>query len=347
MSDEFKKLFIVIGTRSDDFRKGLKDVEKGLNKFKGVADLALGAGLAIAGGIGASLKTYADLGSEVYDMSKRTGLGAKTISQLKYAADQSGTSIQGLEAGIKKMQKTIYEANKGSKAASDAIEGIGLSVEDVMDLSPDEQFDKIMEAIAAVEDPTLRAGAAMDIFGRSGTDLLPILDGGVEGMNALKKKADELGVTFTDESAAKADTFGDSLKDVEKAMQGIAKAVAENLIPALQPFIDKLVIIIEKLSDWIVKNPDLIQGAMNLSLVLIGAGGLFYAVKSVVDVMKTLAIAMSMVQALSGPKGWLVLAASLALIGGATWGINKLLETPAVPGMASGGIVTQPTMAMV
>jgi hypothetical protein len=130
-------------------------------------------------------------------------------------------------------------------------------------------------------------------------------------------------------------------------MQGIAKAVAKNLIPALQPFIDKLVIIIEKLSDWIVKNPDLIQGAMNLSLVLIGAGGLFYAVKSVVDVMKTLAIAMSMVQALSGPKGWLVLAASLALIGGATWGINKLLETPAVPGMASGGIVTQPTMAMV
>lgn len=71
MSDEFKKLFIVIGTRSDDFRKGLKDVEKGLNKFKGVADLALGAGLAIAGGIGASLKTYADLGSEVKSKTKK------------------------------------------------------------------------------------------------------------------------------------------------------------------------------------------------------------------------------------------------------------------------------------
>ena len=423
-----KRLFIVIGMKNDEFRAGLKDIEKGLNKFKGVADMALGAGMGMAAGLGASLKTYADLGSEVYDMSKRTGLGAAAISQLKYAADQSGTSIGGLEKAIKQMQKVlsgelnvgadvtdqmnllnlemdkIAESEVGDKIAEihrkmaqvnptaknaankladynaqiekirkdvqtsskisaikeqmaalqaasknipTALEQLNLKISDLENLSPEDQFNKIMESLASIEDPALKSGAALAIFGKSGTDLLPMLDGGVEGMKALKEEATKAGVVFTDEGAAKADKFGDSLHTLQVAFTGIAIAVATHLVPALQPFIDKLVVIIENLSSWISKNPELIQGIMGLSVILIGAGGLYYSIKEIVNVMKSMAVAMTMLQALSGPKGWLTLAASLAIIGGATWGINELLKTPAVPGLASGGIVTSPTMAMV
>ncbi len=342
MADEFKKLFVVIGAKNDEFKKGLKDVEKGLKKFEGVAKLALGGGLAIAGGIGASVKQFSDLGSEVYDLSKKTGLGAETISKLKYAADQSGASISAVEVGVKKMQKTLFEASKGSKSATDALKLLGLKVEDIIDLKPDEQFDKIMEAIADIEDPTTRTAAALDIFGKSGTDLLPMLDGGVEGFRALKDEAVKTGAVFTDEGAAKADKFGDSLGKLQASLSGVALVVADQLMPALQPMIDKLVNIISKFSEWIKQNPQLSQGLLTLAGVLLGAGGIFYAVKSVVDVLKSMAIAMTLVQALSGPKGWITLGLAAVAAGASIYGINELLKTPEVPKTASGGIVTSP-----
>ena len=346
MADEMKKLFIVIGARTDEFRKGLKDVEKGLNKFKGVADLALGAGTAIAAGIGASVKQYADLGGEIDDLRHKTGLNAKTLSQWKYAAEQSGTSLAGVETGIKKMQKTIYDASKGLKTANDAFKTLGLRIEDIKDLSPDEQFEKIMEAIASIEDPATRTGVAMEILGRSGTDLLPVFSNGVEGLKQFKEEAQRAGVVFTNEGAANADKFGDSMQRLQTSLTGVAVVVADKLMPALQPLIDKLIVVIQNIADWSGKNPQLAQGALVLAGVLIGAGGLFYAVKAIVDVLKTMAIAMATVQALSGPKGWIMLGVSLAAIAGTTVGINELFKTPEPPkGYASGGIAWTPQVA--
>ncbi len=346
MAEEFKKLFIVIGARNDEFKKGLKEVEKGLKKFEGLAKTALGAGTAIAAGIGASVKQYADLGSEIYDMSKKTGLGARTISQLKYAAEQSGASIATLDTAVKRMQKTLYDASKGTKSANDALNALGLKIEDVIDLSPDEQFEKIMQALAGIEDPTLRAGAAMEIFGRSGTDMLPMLDGGIEGLNALKEAASKTGAVFSDEAAVKADQFGDSLGKLQASLSGVALVVADKLMPALQPLIDKLIVVIQNVAEWIGKNPQLAQGAMVLSGVLIGAGGLFYAIKSIVDVLKSMAIAMTVVQALQGPKGWITLGISLAALGGMTYGLSELLKTPEPQNAyASGGIAWTPQIA--
>jgi hypothetical protein len=346
MADEFKKLFIVIGARTDGFSKGLKDVEKGLNKFKGVANLALVAGTAIAAGVGSSVKQYADLGGEFDDMRRRTGLNAKTLSQWKYAADQSGASLAGLETGIKKMQKSIYDAGRGLSTANDAFETLGIKIEDIKDLSPDEQFEKIMEAVASIEDPAIRTGVAMDILGRSGTDLLPIFANGIEGLKTFKEEAQRAGVVFTNEGAAKADQFGDSIGRLQTLLNGVAIVVADSLVPALQPLIDKLIVVIENISNWISKNPQLTQGIAALGVVLIGAGGLFYAIKAIVSVLQTMAVAMSLVQALSGPKGWIMLGVGLAAVAGATIGINEMLKTPETPkGYASGGVAWTPQVA--
>jgi len=344
MADEFKKLFIVIGAKNDAFIKGMKDVEKGLNKFKGLANLSLGAGMAIAGGIGAAVKQYADAGGEIDDLRHKTGLNAKTLSQWKYAAEQSGTSIAGLETGIKKMQKTIYDAGKGLKTANDAFATMGMRVEDIKDLSPDEQFEKIMTAVASIEDPATRTGVAMEVLGRSGTDLLPIFANGVEGLNAFKQEAQDAGVVFTNEGAAKADQFGDSMQKLQTSLSGVAIVVANQLMPALQPMIDKLILIIQNFSDWINKNPQLSQGLLTLAGILIGAGGIFYAVKAVVDVLKSMAIAMTIVQALSGPKGWITLGIAAVAAGGAIYGMNELFKTPE-NSYAFGGIAWTPQVA--
>ena len=75
-----------------------------------------------------------------WQMSQRTGISVETLSELGYAAQLSGVDVETLETAIKRMQKTIIGAAEGSQAAVEALAELGLTVEDLRGLSPDQQF---------------------------------------------------------------------------------------------------------------------------------------------------------------------------------------------------------------
>ena len=128
------------------------------------------------------VKQYVEVGDMVHKMALRTGFAAETLSELAYAADISGADISMLEKGVKKMSKTIVDASYGLETYLRVFRSLGLEVEDLLALSPEEQFMKIGSAIADMEDDTLRTAAAVDVFGRSGTMLLPLFK---EGLNSF------------------------------------------------------------------------------------------------------------------------------------------------------------------
>lgn len=181
-----------------------------------------------------SVKLYASVGSEIYDMAIKTGLGAEAISELRYAAEQSGTSLSGLEVAIRQMAGTIVNASEGSDTAQKAFERIGIKIQDLIGLSPEEQFNKIASGVASLQDATLRAATAQDIFGRSGTDLLPLLSQGVDAMSRLKQEAHDLGITFTDVTAARAEQLANTLNRFNEQLKGIQFSIAEGITPSLE-----------------------------------------------------------------------------------------------------------------
>ena len=176
---------------------------------------------------------YVEVGDMVDKMSKRTAFAAETISELAYAADISGADISMLEKGVKKMSKTIVDASYGLETYLRVFRSLGLEVEDLMELSPEEQFMKIGSAIADMENDTLKTAAAVDVFGRSGTMLLPLFKEGAEGIAKLRKEARELGIIFDEEAAAKAAKLKDAQTALKKAMQGLGFAIVEDTIPVL------------------------------------------------------------------------------------------------------------------
>ena len=91
-------------------------------------------------GLGTIANKTAKAGDEIAKMSDRTGFSATTLSELKHAADLSGSSLDSLEKGVKRMQKRIFEAEKGLASAKDAFDALGVSYEDIMDLKPEAQF---------------------------------------------------------------------------------------------------------------------------------------------------------------------------------------------------------------
>lgn len=106
-------------------------------------------------------------------MSARTGISVESLSELGYAAQQSGTHMETLEGGVRKLQKFLVAAAQGSDSALSVLRDLGLTLADLGRLTPDQQFERIADRIARIPDPALRAATAMELFGKTGTALLP------------------------------------------------------------------------------------------------------------------------------------------------------------------------------
>lgn len=171
----------------------------------------------------AATKVFLDTGDALDKMRQRTGISVKSLSELEHAAEQSGATLADLEAAVRKMQKEIASGSK-------AFDNLGLSAQQLAKLTPEEQFNAVTAAIARIEDPTLRAGAAMDAFGKSGTKLLPM----IEDLKSLRQEAQDMGFVMSDRTAAAAVRLGDKLANLWKTIKFGAIAIGEALAPALE-----------------------------------------------------------------------------------------------------------------
>jgi hypothetical protein len=223
----------------DETSKGLAGVLAKLKGFGGaVALVGAAAGGALVGALTDASKVFVDFGSEMAGLSARTGVSVEALSALSYAAGQSGVDMEGLEHGLRHMQRTLGEAAGGSKEAQAHLAQLGLTVRDLAAMTPDQQFEAIAEAISKVANPTSRAALAMEIFGRSGTELLPLLNKGAAGMEALKARAAELGLVMSGQDAAAAKEFKHHMLELETRLKMLAFKVGSLVLPALEKLWD-------------------------------------------------------------------------------------------------------------
>jgi len=333
---------------STDLEKGLKNVEKQCTDL-GKKMMLLGT--AIAGGLIGATIASAKLGDEIYEMSKRTGIGTVALSELRYMAQLSGTSIEGLEIGIKRMQMVLSDAFQGAPEATKAITDLGLSIEDLKAMSPEEQFYALGVAIAQIEDPTIRAATATQIFGRSGTDLLPMLADGAEGIAKMREEAHQYGRIIDEEAAKKSDAFNDALTKLKESFGKIADAIGSTLMPILTQLMeDKIVPLITKVADWIKTHEDLVVSLLKIGGILAVGGMILIGLGNLARAIIAINVAIAIMHGLAGPAGWVKLAVGIGIAAAAIAGISALMrgvtgfetsETE-VPGMQYGGKVPGP-----
>lgn len=303
-----KSLLVKIGADVTEFDRATKDID---NKTKalGVNLRKVGAGLTavgavITGTVGMMVKSYVQAGDELKDMATRTGISTTALSELKYAASLCGSDIHELEIGIKKMSSSLFDAAAAGDQVPNAFTRIGLSTQDLIKLSPEQQFDKIAKALAAVESPTVRAATAVDIFGKSGTKLLPLFKEGPAGMEALRKKAHELGIVFDQEAADKADALNDAITTLKGSFTGIGNIVAGTLVPAITGLVGKITGAVVKVKEWMAAHPGLSSAIVK---VVTAMGLLMAAIGPVLIVIPTLVTSLKMLglakMALLGPVG--------------------------------------------
>lgn len=201
------------------------------------AKLVAGLGIAIGAAAGAAtalaVKKYAEFGDQIHKMSLRTGFATETLSELAHAAELSGTDITMLEKAVRTMQRSIYDAGRGLSTQTDALDALGVSIEQLQGKKPEQQFDVLAMALANVEDASQRSALAASLFGRAGTQLLPMLANGAAGLREMRQEARDLGIVMSEDDARAAAEFNDNMTRLNARIDAVKFNVARALIPSL------------------------------------------------------------------------------------------------------------------
>jgi hypothetical protein len=314
--------FVEIGIR-DRIGRGLARVQAQLRSLGGfVSNLSrrfalLGAGLAT--GLAAAAHHFAEVGSKIFDMSKRTGASAELLSELGFALEQSGGSAEDLEKALRQSTLLLADAAAGNKTARKTFQDLGLSVEELLGLSADERFTRIADAVGRLGDEVQRTDALAALFGaRSGTKLAEVLAGGLGPARAEGAKA---GATLTAEQAAQADALGDAFGGARKAVSALVLAIGAGLAPVLTDLAGLVRDNLAAFAGWVRENKAVVLLALAAVPALFGlalalkAVGVAFALTSALIGLATVAVGLltTAVGVLSAPL--LALAGVLVAVG--------------------------------
>lgn len=225
----------------------------GLSGGKGIfAGVSLGIAAIGSAAFGLA-KAAANTGDELGEMSEKTGVAVRDLSLLKFAAEQSDTNIQTLANGFKFLSKSMVEAqDPGSKQAA-IFDAIGVSTKNA-DGSLRPMKDVLLDVadrFKEIEDPTLKSALAMDVFGKSGVDLVPFLNQGGDAIVDLMAKGESLGAAWDELSAKQADDFNNSLAAMQTAAGSLAKEIGVAVMPAFTTLMNFLTEIVRPIFGWL------------------------------------------------------------------------------------------------
>jgi hypothetical protein len=250
--------------------KGLKtdyrEIQKGTDQigksFKSMTRLLVAGAAAVAikkvtSSILHMAKAAAEAGHDFQEMSERTGVSVERLSGMKLAADKGGTSIEGLAIGYRFLSKNIYAAAQGSKEGKGALDALGISVKDASGQvrSMDDILMEISDRFRGLPDGPMKSALAIQLFGRSGTQLIPMLNMGSAAIKEQIALAERLGIVYTEKTAKAAHIYIDSLVDMKAAKQGLRKEISQALIPVLTKLVtsatDGIVLIRTKVKELV------------------------------------------------------------------------------------------------
>jgi hypothetical protein len=291
----------------------------------------MGVGGVVMGALAGPVRTFLDLGGSMQDASDRTGVSAEALSALGYAADQVGVSIEGLEGALKGMAKLTLGVKQGTKASADTLDRLGISSAAFLAATPTERLGMIADGLASIEDPSLRAALAMKALGRGGVDLLPLLNGGSAGMQALVDEAARMGVVLSSEDVAAADELGDALGGLLLQVRALAfsvgAALSGPLMTAVQFLREAAVSAItfaknnQQLVQWLAAGAVAVTAMGAALLGLAGAG--FVATGAISAVTAAMAVCSAVMAFVATPLFAIIvgvtLLAALAIAGVAAW----------------------------
>ncbi len=216
-----------------DLTQGANTLQSAGSRMMNMANNVKGALVGMAGALGVGLasawiKEAIDAADAASKLSASTGTAIENIAGLQLAFDLGGAGGDALGTTMTKLNKEMVEGGKTLSAFGIKSKDLNGNFRDTKDVLYD-----VADAIAGTESTVLKTQLAMDLFGKSGADLLPLLNGGSAGFREMDEMARKLGLTFSEATGARAEEFNDSLDLLSLGSKGVARGIAAELLPTL------------------------------------------------------------------------------------------------------------------
>lgn len=241
------ELFATLKLDTSDYDKGLNNAEKNTKSVKdalssaGKTFASIGAGIGVAGGaLFAFANNSAQSADEIDKMSQKLGLSAQAYQEWDYVMQLCGTDINSMTAGMKTLVNKFEDAKSGSESSAKMFEQLGLSMEDIQDLSQEDLFALVISSLQNMEDNTERAALANDLLGRSSSELRPLLNQTSEATQEQIQALHDMGGVMSDDAVKNGAAFQDSLTSLKSAFGGVTNSLAAELIPNITSMADKI-----------------------------------------------------------------------------------------------------------
>lgn len=229
-----------LGMNSAEFSKDVKTVNRKLDKFgRKLAGIgkAMAASFAVLGA--AAGAAFAKISSDVDQLAKSSqqiGIPIEELSALRHAADLSGVSFEKLKTGVGQFSRAISDSLAGAKSEGvRALDSLNVSLKDGRGQlkSTTQILEEVADRFQKMPDGALKTATAMQIFGKAGRDMIPLLNQGSAGIAQMTKEASQLGLVIGGSTGAAAEKFNDNLTRMKSVLRGIANAVFSNVIPTM------------------------------------------------------------------------------------------------------------------
>ena len=217
-----------------------------------VAGAAL-AGSALVGQLASLVRKGLDHASALGEQAQQLGVSTKALQEYRYAATQVGLSQDEMDAALAKLTRSMGEGAQGAKTQAEAFAKLGIDIKafvasggEAGDLLP-----KIAQGLQGIASPADRAAILVDILGKSGQKLMPLLSDGANGVNSLRQAAQNLGIVLSDKQIQDADKTADKLAELSVVLNAkISGAVADN-VSSINALADALVSLVTGVGDAI------------------------------------------------------------------------------------------------
>lgn len=251
-------MYAQLGMEDASFRSGMANAQKELNRLsyearkngrevsasmsgieKSVGGMAKSVqnsakafiGAFAIGALSSMVKQSLDATGGLGELAQQAGITTNTLQELNFMSTQLGITTEQVQSGMARLTRSIGEAAGGNKETVAAFQALDVSIRntDGATRATDDVLRDLIKSFSAIPDPARRAALQMDIFGKSGQQLDPLLAGGVQQIDNLRDAAHRLGAVISPDLIARADEAADKLAAVQQVLSAqIAGIVAQN-----------------------------------------------------------------------------------------------------------------------
>lgn len=194
-----------------------------------------GAVTAVGGALVSTASKTAQYGDNIDKASQKLGVSSSFYQEWEAVLQHSGTSMDKMGGSFKKL------ANASQDASDDqvkAFERIGLSMEDVKNMSTEDLFSSVINGLQGMEEGSERTATATELLGKGAMELGPLFNTSAEDTQAMIDRVNDLGGVMGEDAVKASARYQDSLQDMQTAFDGVKNGIGAKLLPVMADFMD-------------------------------------------------------------------------------------------------------------